>query len=543
MVNITALAATASSPLDLGPILYAVVAVLAIFGALMGLWRGLFRQAVRTGTIVLSVIVSIVLVNVAYGFLDNYLADKTMADVEAWIMQTGILPYGSDISWIQNFDLETMELAVSVPVALIVMPILFVLCFIILSLLMLIVHAIICAICGFKSSKNTWTTRLIGMGVGFLQGLIVAGIIMVPVVGIGNMADEAVTILNEEAPDAEFTENVNEGYDSYVKSVTDNPVTNIYGSLGINALYEGIATVKISGRSHNITKLLPDFTKIVIDAAELDGADFKNLTPENEASIESMLNTIESNSFLSELLAGSVRGFANANVKLTLKDTLDEPYLSILADAIAIFKTTDSTNIHTDLDTITEVYFIISRDGVITALTSDDTDAVLNILTKRDDEGLTTVNRVIATLEENERTKPLVGAIAKISVSVMSEQIGITTEALEVYENIKTSINEDLLSIRKDSYEDERDYVAAVSAALDSLLRENEIILEPEIVDTMAEYFAENYSDIEELTDEQISSVIISYYDAYVEYIEGGGTVPELPDEIPDDLIPDGILP
>lgn len=534
MVNITALAATAANPLDLAPIIYAVVAVLAIFGALMGLWRGLLRQTVRIGTIILSIIGSFVLVTVAYKYLDNYLADKTVADVESWMLQTGIISHGTDTSWMQNLDIETMELVLSVPLGLILMPILFVLCFIVLSLLMLIVHAIVCAICGFKSSKNTWTTRLIGMGVGFLQGAVVAGILLMPVIGISTMAEESVTILNEEAPEAEFTETVTSGYDAYVKSVADNPVTNIFGNLGINALYEGVATVKVGGKSHNITALLPDITKIVIDAAELDGADPQNLTPENEASIESILNTIENNSYLSEILSGSVRALASIDIRENLGDSLEEPYLTILADAVAIFKTSDSQNIHTDLDTIVEVYFILSRDGVITAITTEDSDAILDVLVKRDANGETTVNRVIYTLQANDRTKPLVDAIAKISVTVMSDKIGIEGEVLEVYENIKTSINEDILSINKADYENEEDYVADVSDSLDNLLRENEIELEKEIVDTMAEYVADNFSDLDTITDEQVSSIIISYYDAYVDYIENG----TIPDDIPDNLLP-----
>ena len=52
----------------------------------------------------------------------------------------------------------------------------------------------------------------------------------------------------------------------------------------------------------------------------------------------------------------------------------------------------------------------------------------------------------------------------------------------------------------------------------------------------MSDYIAENYSGNEDITDEDINDAILSYYSSYVDYINGGGT---LPDDIPDDLIPE----
>ena len=74
------------------------------------------------------------------------------------------------------------------------------------------------------------------------------------------------------------------------------------------------------------------------------------------------------------------------------------------------------------------------------------------------------------------------------------------------------------MSIDKESYETEEEYVAEISNALDATLKSNQIELEKEIVDTMAQYVADNFSDMEVLTDEEVCDVIIYYYDAYLKY-------------------------
>ena len=60
----------------------------------------------------------------------------------------------------------------------------------------------------------------------------------------------------------------------------------------------------------------------------------------------------------------------------------------------------------------------------------------------------------------------------------------------------------------------------AFEQKIKDLLTENGIEIEKEIVDGMAEYFTDNFSDASEITDEMASDVILSYYDAYLKYKE-----------------------
>ena len=97
------------------------------------------------------------------------------------------------------------------------------------------------------------------------------------------------------------------------------------------------------------------------------------------------------------------------------------------------------------------------------------------------------------------------------------------------------------VSIKKDEYETEEEYVGAISDSLNSTLVDNGIELDKALVDDMAQHVADNFGDKENLSDEEIDSIILSYYAAYLEN-QNSGTLPELPDipnlpEIPE--IPD----
>lgn len=511
-------------------IILGVIAVLGIIGAFKGLRRGISRQLVRTLTIVASIIISFIIATTTFSELSAYLDGKTMEDIEVLLIEKGILSAEQDSSWLQNLDVQTLKLILAIPLSLIVMPLIFVICFIVISAVMLIVHWILSAIFGFKKRRNNIVTRLLGMCLGLIQGVAVAGLLFMPVIGLGASLTESVAVLNSESPEDETTVQLTQTYNTYLKATVESPAFTILGKCGINALYTKIATVNINDKPSDMTELMPDLTAVIGEASGLKGADFKNLTPENEETIKRMLDTVESSAYLTEVLAGSINTLSHAYTNGAFNLQLGEPFDSIISSAVSIFHTTDSTNVHTDLDTIADVFFILSRDGVLTAFDSG-SDAMLDVLTKRDENGETTVNRVVNTINSNERTKPLVTLITKLSITVMSQQAGISEDALQTYDNIKTSLNEDILPINKEDYATEEEYVADVSIALDNTLKENNITLEKEVVDTMAQYVADNYSDIDEITDEQANDIILSYYDAYLDYLETAG-------DVPDDLAP-----
>ena len=238
------------------PIIYGVIGFFALIGALAGLARGFYRQSVRTVTVAIAAVLSFVAIGLLYSSISNALEGKTAVDIINLLIENGIISADTDTSIIENLDMKTAELLLALPLGLIVAPIIFIVLFILLSAIMMIIHVIICALCGFKSSRNNAFTRLLGFVLGLLQGAAVAGLILMPVIGIGNMAKDTLTVLEQKAADEDFTKSCSDVYHTYAEEFVENPAIRIYSALGCNSLYESIATVRIDEDTQaNLTTL------------------------------------------------------------------------------------------------------------------------------------------------------------------------------------------------------------------------------------------------------------------------------------------------
>ena len=225
---------------------------------------------------------------------------------------------------------------------------------------------------------------------------------------------------------------------------------------------------------------------------------------------------------MSTVLSGIMRAASASLESSDLPGEIEPPFDSLISSAISIFGTSTPDNLGEDLATIRDIYFIFSDDGVLVAI--ENGEDLSDVLTRYDDNGDTTVEKIIDAIKANERAKPLLTELTKISMTIISSELGLGDDATEIYESVKSDIN-DVLAIDKDDYATTEEYEAAISDQLEIALADNGIELDRGIVDNMSGYIAENYSDTEELTDEEFNDILLSYYDAYLEYKESG-TVP-----------------
>jgi len=507
------------SAVNFAPIFLGIVAVLGLLGALKGFTRGMPRQFIRTATIVAAAVISFFVAKGIYAGISNFLSDKTMSDIEELLIKYNVLSAESDNSWLQNLDIGTLLLIATVPLALVIMPVAFVVCFVTISGILLIVHALLCGLLGFRKRGNGLISRLLGMALGLVQGIAVAGLLLMPVIGIGNMVSDTVEVIRQDASEGDDSQELVEMYDYYVKSATENPASKALGACGINSLYKSIATVEIDGQKTDMTALIPDVTKIAEKIASLKGMDFVHITPENESAITEMFDLIEKNPYLTRVLAGTVKMFSYAYENGVAKIEATPPLDTLLDSTVEIFHTSDATNIHSDIDTVCEVIFILSRDGVLAAFESGSND-MMAALTKRDENGVTTVKKVINTINKNERTKSLTAMLTNLSVSVMRDATGLDESTMATGESLKSSINAKTMKIKKSDYASEDEYVAAVSDSLDETLKENNISIEKSVVDNMAKYIADNYGDKDEISDEEANDILLYYFDAHLQHTE-----------------------
>ena len=517
MGNSVLLQITASDPLNFSPLIYGIVALAALIGFLFGFWRGAARQAVKLGAVLVSVIFAYALSVIAFNNAWDYLSVKSVSEVEALIAKVGINTDKLHFSYFYELDPETSSLLFAAPLAILILPILFVPLFLTANAVMHVFYRLICYLCGFRNDRNTRVTRIWGSFIGIAEALIFIGVIFTPAVGFSELARESVATIEEYAPEESFTHAAKDKYSAYVKSVSENKAIRIYEKLGIGALYKQIATVEINGEMIKMTDLAPDVATLISDTAAFKGTHPRHLTAEDKARIKRMISTFAENPYLAEILAGVVRGASVSYEKGSFPVSIPEPYDTLASSALELFKTSDKTNITNDLSTLSDAYFILSECGVLSAF-DDGPEAMLTAMANKDANGLSTANRATQLLRSNERTAPLVTLITKLSITVMSDGTGVDSTAADTYENVKEKINANLVTVNKSNYETEEEYTEKISEELGALLSENGIEIEAEITYAMAEYYAENFSDVKEITDEMATDIIFSYYDAYIKY-------------------------
>ena len=169
----------------------ALIAGLVLIGAFKGLRRGIARQTIRTVTVILSLVFSIIATKSINSTIINTVSGMQAEEVIQMLEQYGI-SLGDSAQFLGYLDPSTLSYILAIPLGIIVAPVLFVLFFIVISGLMLIVHAIISGVLGFSKRRNSAATRLMGMGLGAIQGLAVAIIITVPFVGILSATSDVV---------------------------------------------------------------------------------------------------------------------------------------------------------------------------------------------------------------------------------------------------------------------------------------------------------------------------------------------------------------
>lgn len=274
---------------------------------------------------------------------------------------------------------------------------------------------------------------------------------------------------------------------------------------------------------------------VALDVTSLKGMNWQSPSEEQKVTIDRIAKDMSNDEYTARVLAGVLRGSATALTDNIEVFGLEAPYDELFKEAFGIFTTSDELNLGNDLDTMLHVYFIMADNDILALIAEQNVDGMKDKLTTKVDDELI-VDNIIGTLQKNDRTAPLVTVFTKLSVSIMADQLGLGEDTVELYENLKGDIT-GVLELNRDSFETEEEYKAEVETQLTDALEKNGIVLEDEIIDGMTDYVAENFSGDVEITDQAINDAILSYYSAYVDYLNNGGEMPEIP-EIPGVTIP-----
>ena len=507
--------------------IYGIAVFFLLIGVIRGLLRGFGKEFLSLLTLALSAVASFTLCTRAYAQVHDYLAGKT---VGALLAETQWQLSGMLADALNNLTVDTAEIVFALPITIVVLPIAFVTLTLLLQFVLGILRLIIDLI--FFRGKKNGASRLGGMLLGVVRGGVVAALLLLPISGLLSLAKDSVAIVRSEAgADAQVVTLYN---DSLKESAENNPLPTLVMQAGGEYVWSSLATVNLDGPRQDMRESFKSLIGAACDASSLIGADFTALTPENEEAVRSLVSRLGENPQLAKLVAGLAKAVSEASEQENFTMNLGDPYDGFVLSFLHIFSDSNASNIEGDVRTLAEVYILLSDNGVLPAFT-ESSDAVIDQLIVQDENGETVIAKVIAELRANERTKPVVTELTKFSVSLMAGQVGIEGVDDKTYESVKSGVKE-LLTIKKEE-KTEEEYKEEVKRTLDKTLKENDIEVSEEIVSEMAQYVSDNYEELhidelEDLDDDKISDVLLSYYDAYLK-LQAGELSPEDLPELP----------
>ncbi len=504
--------------ISLGIFGYVLLSVLS--GLFFGIKRGFSKTLIRTITIVASAVGAVLVCYYASGALSSFLEGKTLEEVLKMA-----LPNYEDVlneqyrNIIACFDLETAALILKLLLCLIVLPIAFGLLFVIFNVVTMLIYAIISAAMGLTNYRKGAGSVIGGAVLGMVEGALIALVLLIPVSGFIGVASDARVALDEGGMPDETMNNIDAIYTEFVDDSINNPLLGGIRKFGGDAVFGLITSADVGGEKVRMDEKVTTLATIVSDAMSLKGTNWKEPSQTAKDALLRVTADLGDDSFTAEFVSGILRGVGKAVDTGAVVIPIPDPFGAIVKDALAVLKDSEAHSIKEDLDTFLGVYFILADHGVLDAFTGDSSSALTDMLITKDADGNTAINLVIDKFKENDRTKPLVSSLAKLSVSIMSNSMDMSEGSHETYTAVHTEVK-DILTLNKSDYANEDEYKADVSNKLDSALKEQDINVEPEILSEMTEYIASNYGDAANISDIDVDMAILSYYDAYLKSLE-----------------------
>lgn len=486
-----------------------VWALIILFSVFKGFRRGVIRQSIRTATVIFSAVLAIILIR---GFSANLIAacdGNTVAEaIGSMNGGESVLTMldAETLSTFESLDAQSILNLVVIPTAAIAFPIAFTVLFILISAAFYIIYGIVCIFVKPLSKKNnTGMTRLFGALVGLVQGALVAAIFFLPVNNLLDLADSAAEPAREGGEESALVEI----YDGYVEPVYNLPMRASM-ALGGRFLANTVATVELDGESYNARTPFLLIADILNDASKLEGADIDQpFTKNDQEIIRGIGKKLFDDKFFTASIAGllsQISGLAeNGIIDLEIDGSNGELYASFLE----FFKSSNESTVERDFDTVLDVSFFMINEGAMDAISEGDDDAIAKAMTKTveyNGKNMTVMRHIIAMLDENPHTKPIVTALTKLSLTVMSEHLGFGDALDEVHEELKADV--DALNACETRSE--------IKDTIDGIFANHNIHIDDDILVGMTEYVFDEYtSNGKDITEDDMNNIVFSYYDAY----------------------------
>ena len=498
----------------------ATLIVYAASGLLLGMSRGFSRQTVKLMTVLGAFLLSLALFTRIYPFMVLAFEERTLLEVA----QIFGLSFDETVtSYLEVIEGEDAAYILAIPLTVVIIPMFFVVCFNLIKEILAIPHVVVCGALGYTKQANTPFTRLLGGIVGLAQGVFIAAISLMPVAGMIEIAEEAVTIAENEHPGFKNTELISDFYHTNVEQVANNKVLEVVDE-HLGFIYDRFTTIDVEGEEIRVVTAVDDFVELFVYYGELgDGEkfDYMTLTEKDKQIIDEMIASFGDDKLMTVLVADFFKALGTASETGAFVLGIDEPLKTLMNTLLFTFATTDETNVEGDLSMYAEVCYFLACEGVFTA---EDTTTIFMSFLNIDENGESTFKRLCDIFETNPRFAHISPTLSELAMRMLLENSGIDQDAQETLTEVKDTVN-NVLSIDKESFETAEEYKEAVNNEVSETLANNGIDLEPDQIDQITDYIIQQKEESgkTEFTDADMADFMAKYYDIYAKGQNNGG--------------------
>ena len=492
-----------------------------LWGAFQGFRRSIYRQGLHLGvTLIIAIVAFSVVSNFCSSIIPSF-SEMTTAEF-AGILQSTLADQGLEFTLeevevlYKGVDMETFAYIWALVLNTLVAPIVFTVLFVLIGVIGKVVTGIVGL---FIPKGRTLVLKLLGVLGGVIEGAIIAGIILLPVVGIVNIAGDAVDVVRD-SEDESLVEIV-EVYDDVVAPLENHVIVKTVGALGGDAVLEKFATVEVDGVERDLRKEFPSIFKFGLGVASITNIDMSDgLDDMEKAMISGLIDSVDDSLLLSKTACAYLNICSNLyEIELggVPAEEMD-PMTLMMGEMFSVFGP-EKTNLSTlgmNLNTIKNVFFVLADSGLL------ETDDFVGVLASEYEEGVTVLNKLTSILEANENTAHIVPMLTKMMVSTM-----VPEGSEEAYEEVKNGFSQ-LVQIETEGKEKEEvkveveETVTDILGSFDITVGDGEDQITQDVLDNVTEFLTEELMNgnidipVDEngqISDADLLDLLLKYYE------------------------------
>ncbi len=466
-------------------------AVIALFGFWRGFSKGTFRSLLDLGFLILNIFLSVLIADfIAKNVVNIELVAENLPTVAPTLGLNDEL-INEINTYIASPEIASTAAKLLVAfVAVIVMPIVFMVVFIALGIILFIPKVIIQKVVFSKS--NGIGLKLGGGAIGIVAKVVSFAVLIIPVVGYLNYASNTIKLINDveqnkepqvvqEVQNQEEQATINLGQiETQLEEIVSTPVVKAIYAFGGEALFNTLTTSTINDIKISLTNETECAINLYKESGCFIGVQPSEYGDKQTEAIEKIEGIINDAEFVPALLANAlsfvatewdngnkVFGFEKPVIGTELQEALDNT-ISVLADTtVDTFKA--------DVCTVAEIAKYAIENGVVQAAITKDANKILYTLENTD-----VISDILVEMHKNERMRPILPALTN----------GIVNYIYGIYDEVNGTTTEkhhmvDINGLTEEVVRQEGEYISNVIVELDVFFKSIEGKMNGEIIDIL----------------------------------------------------------